>query len=62
MIIQHIEKDIDEILPGETDIDAISPLNLLDLIETENRLYQFERQKKKYGRKKLPFFKRLLRM
>lgn len=61
MIIQHIEKDIDEILPGETDIDAISPLNLLDLIETENRLYQFERQNKKYGRKKLPFIKRLLR-
>ena len=50
MIIQRIDNNIDIIIPGEPDINSMSTLELLDQIETENRLYYFERMKRKQQR------------
>lgn len=50
MIIQRINEGVDVILQGEVDINTLTPLELLDQIETENRLYYIERLKRKQQR------------
>lgn len=50
MIIQKINEGVDVILQGEVDINTLTPLELVDQIETENRLYYFERMKRKQQR------------
>lgn len=47
MIIQPITKEIDVIIPGDIDLDKISPIELIDHIELENSLFFFERMKRK---------------
>lgn len=50
MIIEKINKDIDVITPGEPDINNMNVFDLIDLIETENKLYYLERIKRKHKR------------
>lgn len=50
MIIQRINDGVDVILQGEVDINTLTPMELVDQIETENRLYYFERMKRKQQR------------
>ena len=50
MIIQRINEGVDVILQGEVDINTLTPMELVDQIETENRLYYFERMKRKQQR------------
>lgn len=50
MIIQRINEGVDVILQGEVDMNTLSPLELVDQIETENRLYYMERMKRKQQR------------
>ena len=50
MIIQRINEELDVILQGEVDINTLTPMELLDQIETENRIYYFERMKRKQQR------------
>lgn len=60
MIIQSITDSVDVIIPGDIDLDNISPIELIDLIELENSLYFFERMKRKRERvlhkRKFTFF------
>lgn len=50
MIIQRINEGVDVILQGEVDINTLTPMELVDQIETENRLYYFDRMKRKQQR------------
>lgn len=50
MIIQRINEGVDVILQGEVDMNTLSPLELVDQIETENRLYYMKRMKRKQQR------------
>ena len=60
MIIQSISKNIDVLIPGEIDLNKISPIDLIEQIELENKLYYFERIKRKNkrlsARKRFNFF------
>lgn len=63
MIIQRINEGVDVILQGEVDINTLSPMELIDQIETENRIYYFERMKRKQQRQVkncVNIFKRVL--
>ena len=51
MIIQRINEGVDVILQGEVDINTLTPMELVDQIETENRLYYYERMKRKQQRR-----------
>lgn len=50
MIIQKINESIDIIMQGESDIDNMTNDQLIDQIETENKLYYFERMRRKQQR------------
>lgn len=65
MIIQRINEGVDVILQGEVDINTLTPMELVDQIETENRLYYYERMKRKQQRRlrnNASVFKRVLQL
>jgi len=61
MIIQPITKKIDVILPGDIDLDKISPIELIDHIELENSLFFFERMKRKRAKSRNSIFYKFTR-
>lgn len=51
MKITKVSQNIDVITPGQTDINSLTPVELVEYTELENKLYYFERLKRKQRRK-----------